>query len=66
MAYSIEIEILGGLTARQQTAFERAAEKWATVITGDLPSGTVPSAKPRYLFGKRRRGVIMAGCEPQW
>jgi hypothetical protein len=43
MAYNIEIKILGGLTDRQQEAFKSAAKKWATLITGDLQSGEVPS-----------------------
>jgi hypothetical protein len=37
-AYRIEVRFLGGLTASQQSAFETAADRWTTVIVGDLPS----------------------------
>lgn len=37
-AYEIEVRFLGGLTATQQTAFKRAADRWSKVIVGDVPS----------------------------
>jgi hypothetical protein len=37
-AYKIEVRFLGGLTATQQNAFKKAADRWSKVITGDLPS----------------------------
>lgn len=40
-AYKIEVRFLGGLTSRQQSAFEAAADRWTKVIVGDLPSVTV-------------------------
>ena len=39
--FAIELEFLGGLNANQRSVFELAAARWAEVITGDLPSGTV-------------------------
>jgi hypothetical protein len=35
--FTIEVRFLGGLTAKQQAAFRTAADRWATVIVGDLP-----------------------------
>jgi hypothetical protein len=35
--FSITVRFLGGLTAAQKKAFERAADRWSTVIVGDLP-----------------------------
>jgi Leishmanolysin len=35
--FTIEVRFLGGLTATQQAAFRTAADRWATVIVGDLP-----------------------------
>jgi hypothetical protein len=37
-AYKIEVRFLGGLTAPQKTAFEKAADRWSKVIVGDVPS----------------------------
>ncbi len=37
-AYKIEVRFLGGLTARQKTAFKDAADRWSKVIVGDVPS----------------------------
>ena len=37
-AYKIEVRFLGGLTTAQKNAFKAAADRWATVIVGDLPS----------------------------
>jgi hypothetical protein len=36
--FTIEVRFLGGLTARQRAAFTSAADRWARVIVGDLPS----------------------------
>jgi len=36
--FTIEVRFLGGLTARQRSAFTKAADRWARVIVGDLPS----------------------------
>jgi hypothetical protein len=36
--FAIDVRFTGGLTARQQKAFSRAADRWASVIVGDLPS----------------------------
>jgi hypothetical protein len=35
--FRIEVRFLGGLTARQRSAFAAAADRWTTVIVGDLP-----------------------------
>ena len=37
-AYKIEVRFLGGLTTAQKNAFKTAADRWASVIVGDLPS----------------------------
>jgi len=37
-AYKIEVRFLGGLTTAQKNAFKTAADRWAKVIVGDLPS----------------------------
>jgi hypothetical protein len=36
--YTIEVRFLGGLTDAQKAAFTAAADRWTTVIVGDLPS----------------------------
>jgi hypothetical protein len=36
--FAIEVRFLGGLNARQRTAFTRAADRWTRIIVGDLPS----------------------------
>jgi hypothetical protein len=36
--FTIEVRFLGGLNATQQAAFTGAADRWANVIVGDLPS----------------------------
>jgi leishmanolysin len=36
--FTIEVRFLGGLSAGQQKAFRAAADRWARVIVGDLPS----------------------------
>lgn len=36
--FTIEVRFLGGLTNSQKDAFKAAADRWATVIVGDLPS----------------------------
>ncbi len=35
--FRIEVRFLGGLTQRQRAAFATAADRWTTVIVGDLP-----------------------------
>jgi len=37
-AYKIEVRFLGGLNTAQKNAFKAAADRWANVIIGDLPS----------------------------
>lgn len=37
-AFNVQVRFGGGLTASQQSVFEAAAERWAEIITGDLPS----------------------------
>jgi hypothetical protein len=37
-AFKIEVRFLGGLTTAQKNAFKTAADRWANVIVGDLPS----------------------------
>jgi len=39
--FTIEIRFLGGLTANQQSAFTAAADRWTSVIVGDLPAVSV-------------------------
>jgi hypothetical protein len=39
--FTIEVRFIGGLTATQQNAFTGAADRWTTVIVGDLPPVTV-------------------------
>jgi hypothetical protein len=36
--FTIEVRFLGGLSATQQAAFKAAADRWTTMIVGDLPS----------------------------
>ncbi|MGH3822902.1 MAG: leishmanolysin-related zinc metalloendopeptidase [Pseudonocardiaceae bacterium] len=36
--YTIDVRFLGGLTETQKAAFTTAADRWAKVIVGDLPS----------------------------
>lgn len=36
--FTIEIRFLGGLTQTQKNAFKKAANRWTSVITGDLPA----------------------------
>jgi hypothetical protein len=36
--FTIEVRFMGGLTDRQKAAFKAAADRWARVIVGDLPS----------------------------
>lgn len=36
--FTIEVQFLGGLTARQEEAFARAADRWSRIIVGDLPT----------------------------
>jgi hypothetical protein len=36
--FTIEVRFLGGLNAAQRRAFTKAADRWAKVIVGDLPS----------------------------
>ncbi|MFC3965585.1 leishmanolysin-related zinc metalloendopeptidase [Nocardia jiangsuensis] len=35
--FTIEVRFLGGLTGTQEAAFAAAADRWASVIVGDLP-----------------------------
>src|SRR4029079_3780054 len=35
--FTIEVRFLGGLTEMQQAAFTAAADRWTTMIVGDLP-----------------------------
>lgn len=39
--FTIEVRFLGGLTQTQQAAFVAAADRWVTVIVGDLPAVTL-------------------------
>jgi len=36
--FTIEVRFMGGLTAKQKTAFKKAVDRWTHVIVGDLPS----------------------------
>jgi hypothetical protein len=36
--FTIVVRFLGGLNARQRTAFTKAADRWTKIIVGDLPS----------------------------
>ncbi len=36
--FTIEVRFVGGLTTKQKAAFKKAADRWANVIVGDLPS----------------------------
>jgi hypothetical protein len=36
--FTIELRFLGGLNARQREAFAAAADRWTSIIVGDLPS----------------------------
>lgn len=40
-AFKIDVRFTGGLNATQMSAFEKAADRWSRVITGDLPSVVV-------------------------
>jgi hypothetical protein len=39
--FTIEVRFVGGLTKTQKKAFTKAADRWVTVIVGDLPSVVV-------------------------
>jgi hypothetical protein len=39
--FKIKIRFLGGLNARQRSAFKKAADRWTRVIVGDLPRARV-------------------------
>jgi subtilisin-like proprotein convertase family protein len=39
--FLVEVRFLGGLTPTQQTAFANAAQRWAQIIRGDLPTAIV-------------------------
>lgn len=39
--FTLEVRFLGGLSDAQRDAFAAAADRWATVIVGDLPDATV-------------------------
>ncbi|EAR21986.1 proprotein convertase P-domain-containing protein [Nitrococcus mobilis] len=39
--FAIEVRFLGGLSPAQQSAFAQAAQRWAQIIRGDLPSAVV-------------------------
>lgn len=39
--YNIDIQILGGLTPSQQDAFDIAASRWSSIITGDVPDANL-------------------------
>jgi hypothetical protein len=36
--FTIDVRFLGGLTQKQKDAFKAAADRWTTMIVGDLPS----------------------------
>jgi hypothetical protein len=36
--FTIKIRFVGGLNARQRSAFKKAADRWTRIIVGDLPS----------------------------
>ena len=38
---TVDVRFLGGLSPTQQAAFAHAAQRWAHIITGDLPPATV-------------------------
>lgn len=40
-AFTIKVRFIGGLTNTQRAAFRRAADRWSTVIVGDLPPVTI-------------------------
>src|SRR6185312_16370404 len=39
--FTIEVRFIGGLTETQKNAFKRAADRWCTMIVGDLPPVTI-------------------------
>jgi hypothetical protein len=39
--FAIEVRFLGGLSPAQQAAFTHAAQRWAEIITGDLPTAII-------------------------
>jgi hypothetical protein len=39
--FTIDVRFLGGLSPTQQAAFAHAAQRWAQIIRGDLPSAVV-------------------------
>jgi Leishmanolysin len=36
--FAIDVRFIGGLTARQRSAFANAADRWTKIIVGDLPA----------------------------
>jgi hypothetical protein len=47
--YTIEIQFLGGLSAKQKAAFKSAANRWTRAIIGDLPDVVVDGKKINNL-----------------
>ena len=67
--FKIKVRFLGGLNARQKSAFKKAADRWTRVIVGDLPRvrvdgelSTTSSSSPRRRH--RRPGRILARQAP--
>jgi hypothetical protein len=47
--YTIEIQFLGGLSAKQKAAFKHAANRWTRAIIGDLPDVILDGQKINNL-----------------
>ena len=45
MSFKIEVRFLGGLNVEQKHAFQRAAERWSSVIVQDIPSVMIDNVK---------------------
>ena len=70
--YNIDIRFLGGLTPSQEDAFAIAAQRWSSIITGDVPEATLEGeliddiridARGAFIDGV---GGVLGQAGPTW
>ncbi|WP_067650070.1 leishmanolysin-related zinc metalloendopeptidase [Nocardia harenae] len=75
--FTIEVRFVGGLTDSQEAAFAAAADRWATLIVGDLPEARIPdgaggtiAVDDVLIFAEGRQidgpGTILGQAGPTW
>ncbi|MEV0354939.1 leishmanolysin-related zinc metalloendopeptidase [Nocardia sp. NPDC050697] len=75
--FTIEVRFVGGLTASQEAAFAAAADRWASVIVGDLPeaeiedgAGGTIAVDDVLIFAEGRQidgpGTVLGQAGPTW